>query len=126
MRQAFLDSQFSLQHHHFTSHYAASDFLLLKHADQPIGRYYLLRRQPYFLIVDIGLALPFRKRGIGGALIEETKSLAAESGAMGIELHVSEHNPKAWRLYKRLGFVETGREGAHLSMRWSSAGVQAS
>lgn len=126
MRQVFLDSQFSLQHHHFTSHYATSDFLLLKHADQSIGRYYLLRKQPYFLIVDIGLAQPFRRQGIGGALIAGTKALAAESGAIGIDLHVNEHNVEAWRLYKRLGFVETGREGAHLHMRWSDANGSAS
>jgi ribosomal protein S18 acetylase RimI-like enzyme len=126
MRQAFLDSQFSLQHHHFTSHYATSDFLLLKHADRPIGRYYLLRKQPYFLIVDIGLTQSFRRRGIGSALIDETKSLAAESGAMGIDLHVNEHNTEARRLYERLEFVETGREGSHLCMRWSGTNVRAS
>jgi ribosomal protein S18 acetylase RimI-like enzyme len=126
MRHAFLDSQFSLQHHHFTSHYATSDFLLLKYTDRPIGRYYLLRSQPYFLIVDVGLIRPFRGRGIGSALIEGTQALAAESGAMGIDLHVYEHNAEAQRLYKRLNFVETEREGTHLGMRWSRESVLAS
>jgi len=118
MQQAFLDSQFAMQHRHFVTYYAATDFWVVEHCGEAAGRYYLLRGQENFHIIDIALSPSLRGRGIGSALIEWTQSLAAEIGTTGIDLHVDQRNLGAQRLYQRLGFKHTTIEGPYLAMRW--------
>lgn len=117
-RQAFLDNQFQLQHHHFITHYALSDFLVIEHEGTKIGRFYLLREPRHFLIVDIALLPAWRGQGLGSALLEATKNLAIESDAEGVDLHVDERNIAARQLYLRQGFRETKQEGPYIGMRW--------
>ena len=118
-QRLFLDSQFTLQHRHFVTHYAEADFWIVMHQGLPAGRFYLLRGQPSFLIVDIALLPALRGQGIGSGLINWAKSLAAQSGADGIDLHVDERNLAAQRLYRRLGFLPTAHEPPYFTMRWS-------
>lgn len=121
VKEVFLDSQFALQHQHFVTYYAAADFMMVELEGSTIGRYYLLRTQPNFLIVDIALRPGWRGRGIGGALIEWTKALVENQQADGIDLHVDERNTAAHRLYTRLGFRETTQERPYIGMHWSHA-----
>ena len=118
-KAAFVNSQFDLQHRHFVSHFAAADFLLIERHGTPIGRYYLWRAQPYFLIVDIALLPAARQGGIGNALLDWAKQLTQMEAAAGIELHVDERNVGAQRLYARHGFNETDRSSPYIGMRWS-------
>lgn len=120
-RQAFLDSQFSLQHHHFVTHYPSTDFFMIERERASIGRFYLMRERPYFLVVDIALLPAWRGQGLGTMLLEGSKRLAIETGAMGIDLHVDERNAAARQLYTRLGFIQTQQEGPYLGMRWTCA-----
>lgn len=119
VRQQFLDSQFSLQHHHFVTHYAAAGFYVVKHDGNDVGRLYLLRQPSYFLIVDIALLPDSRHQGLGSALLAWVKALTAESGAQGIDLHVDQRNPDAQRLYTRQGFAVTKQNGPYIGMRWA-------
>lgn len=118
-KRAFLDSQFDLQHHHYQCHYPDSDFLAIEHAGAPVGRYYLQRRAPNHLIVDISLLPDQRNRGIGSALIQASQTDAAVQGR-GMQLHVRIDNVHAQRLYQRLGFVVIQEQGLHQLMHWSS------
>lgn len=118
VRQQFLDSQFSLQHHHFVTYYAKAGFYVVEHEGHDAGRLYLLREPPYFLIVDIALLPGYRRRGLGSTLLSWIKALTAESGADGIELHVDQRNPDAQRLYAREGFTVTQQAVAYIGMRW--------
>lgn len=73
----------------------------------PVSRAYprTLHRAKFGLCV----AKDFWSQGLGGAILE---ALVAEAPGMGysqIELNVAEANSRARRLYKRFGFVETGR-----------------
>lgn len=117
-RTAFLDSQFSLQHRHFTTHYAAANFWMVEHHRAAIGRYYLLRDAKHFLVVDIALHPDWRGRGIGSTLLTWAQAQASEAGACGIDLHVDVRNVDAHRLYTRLGFIETAREAPYIRMHW--------
>ncbi|MDN5848786.1 MAG: hypothetical protein L0H63_03985, partial [Nitrococcus sp.] len=45
-KQAFLDSQFALQHTDYISRYPNADFLLIEQHGRPIGRFYRLRTPP--------------------------------------------------------------------------------
>jgi GNAT superfamily N-acetyltransferase len=121
-KQAFLDSQFSLQHHHYVSHFAPSDFLLIEHAAIPIGRFYLHRDATDFLLLDIALLPPWRSRGIGSSLIRHAQREAHRVSAS-LSLHVESRNLAAHRLYQRLGFAAVGREGMHLRMRWPASTI---
>jgi ribosomal protein S18 acetylase RimI-like enzyme len=62
--------------------------------------------------MDIALAPPFRRRGIGTALLD---ALIAEAQASGrtLSIHVETNNP-ARRLYERLGFAKAGEHGVYL------------
>ena len=123
-KDAFLDSQFDLQHRHFVNYFAAADFLLLEQHGVAIGRYYLLRAQPYFLIVEIALQPGSRQCGIGSALLDWAKHLVQKEAAEGIDLHVDERNLSAQRLYTRYGFVEIERSSPYIGMRWSRGSIE--
>jgi len=121
-KQKFLDDQFDLQHRHYVSFFGRADFLLIERQGEPIGRLYLLREPPEFLIIDIALVEAARGHGLAGALITHAQVTAAALG-FGMTLHVDRRNADARRLYERLGFVviEGEDEGAsHLAMRWSA------
>lgn len=118
-RQAFVDQQFDLQHHHYVRTYIGAEFLIVVSRSTSVGRYYLWRDDADFLIVDISLGPSVRGRGIGSALIRGTQSRAAGLGC-GVRLHVRRDNAAAQRLYSRLGFRPgASEEGeAYLPMRW--------
>ncbi|AMP00049.1 acetyltransferase family protein [Collimonas arenae] len=123
-KHAFIDSQFALQHRHYLTHYPNADFLLIECNGEPIGRLYLSRQMPEFLIIDISLAPGWRNSGIGTALIRHAQTLAENAGA-GLNLHVEQRNDAARKLYDRLGFIATDTEGFHTGMRWpASTGTQ--
>lgn len=119
-KRSFLDQQFGLQHLHYLNHYADTDFLAIEHVERgPVGRYYLQRTAPEHLLVDISLFPALRGSGVGTALIRQSQQDAAKL-SRGMRLHVQQSNPRARRLYERLGFVaEEGAEGTHRPMRWS-------
>ncbi|MGY0618085.1 N-acetyltransferase family protein [Lysobacter sp. A378] len=115
--QVFADSQFALQHAHYLDHYHGADFLLVEQHGEPVGRYYLFRGAPDYVVVDISLCAGTRRQGVGGALIAHTQREASERGC-GVHLHVRCDNAGAKRLYRRLGFTEGADHGGHLSMSW--------
>ncbi|MEU7907358.1 GNAT family N-acetyltransferase [Actinoplanes sp. NPDC049118] len=48
----------------------------------------------------------------GSAMVEHARSMALTSGLTAVELDVSFSNPRAQRLYERLGWVATGERPA--------------
>lgn len=116
-RDQFLDSQFALQHAHYLSFFADADFLLLERAGEVLGRLYLQRHAPSFLIIDITLLRSLHGQGIGSALIAEIQQRASDH-ACAVQLHVHLHNTRAARLYRKLGFEPQAIEGAHQLMEW--------
>jgi ribosomal protein S18 acetylase RimI-like enzyme len=119
-KAAFLDSQFSLQHKHYLTHFSDADFLLIEAQGRPAGRLYLSRQPQEFLIVDISLLPQWRNSGVGSCLIEYAQTLAKNQNAS-LSLHVDNRNNAARRLYERLGFVATIQEGPYTGMRWPAA-----
>ena len=119
-KQAFLDSQFALQHHHYVTQFPAAGFWLIEQHATPVGRFYLLNEAPDFLIIDISLLPQWRGIGIGGALIADAQQAAQAAGA-GVKLHVAQRNAAARRLYQRLGFVASGQDGPYAEMRWADS-----
>lgn len=122
-KAAFIGQQFSLQHHHFLSHYPDADFLVITAGAELAGRFYRWRApdgsagDEADLVIDVSLLTHWRGRGLGAALLRAAMDDAA-SRARDVALHVHRHNTRALRLYDRLGFAITGDAGAHAEMRW--------
>jgi GNAT superfamily N-acetyltransferase len=114
-----VDSQFALQHNHYVTAYAGTDFFLVEYEGMPVGRFYFYRKPPLYLIVDISLRRFWQNRGIGSALLRATQYLARADN-VGLTLHVAHDNPSARRLYQRLGFREAGHVGVHDLMHWDA------
>lgn len=115
----FLDSQFALQTLHFDRFFPDADFLIVEEAGTPIGRLYLDRKPDGFLIVDVGFLPDRRGAGLGGELLRHIHGHAARARADRVWLHVLDDNPRARRLYERLGFREVeGGEPPYRRMAW--------
>jgi GNAT superfamily N-acetyltransferase len=118
-KAAFLQMQFDAQHAHYQKHYVGSDFFVIERAGEALGRLYLARWKSEHRIVDIALLPAHRGSGLGTALLTD---LLDEATAVGkaVTIHVEKFNP-AMSLYRRLGFVAAGEEGAYDLMRWEQA-----
>lgn len=64
----------------------------------------------------IEIAPDHQNRGIGARILRSVLDCAFADGK-GVQLHVLDVNAGAYRLYRRLGFDEVGREGAAPAMR---------
>ena len=66
-------------------------------------------------VADIGLmvAQPYRRRGVGRALLEMAVEWARASGVNKLELHVFPHNEAAIKLYESFGFEREGHRKRH-------------
>lgn len=60
-------------------------------------------------LLGMFVALPYRERGIGRALLMSVLDAARERGLKSIGLHVFPHNERAIGLYRSVGFVESAR-----------------
>ena len=66
-------------------------------------------------VADLGLmvAAPYRRRGIGTALLAAAEEWARLAGVSKLELHVFPHNEPAIALYDRCGYVREGYRLRH-------------
>jgi RimJ/RimL family protein N-acetyltransferase len=66
-------------------------------------------------VADLGLmvAAPYRRQGIGRALLEQATRWARAHGVTKLELHVFPHNEPAIALYESFGFEREGYRRAH-------------
>ena len=55
-------------------------------------------------IHDFGVMLPFRRKGVGQAMMEAITSYASQIGCVKITLEVLEKNKPAWDCYVKAGF----------------------
>ena len=115
----FLQSQFDAQHAHYQKHYTGSDFFVVERGGDAIGRLYLARWRSEHRIVDIALLPEVRGGGLGTALLSDLLDEAARAGKA-VTIHVEKFNP-AMSLYRRLGFIAAGEEGAYDLMKWQAA-----
>jgi ribosomal protein S18 acetylase RimI-like enzyme len=116
-KAAFLEHQFSAQDHHYRTNYPGATLDVIEVDGEPAGRLYVYRGSDEVRIMDIALAPPFRRHGIGTALLRELIEEAGSSGRS-LSIHVERQNP-ARSLYDRLGFVPAGEHGIYVLMKWT-------
>lgn len=64
----------------------------------------------------IAVAAPYRRLGVGRALLKDAVSWARRQGAKKVSLTVFASNRKARRLYRSLGFVNDGVQRRHVKV----------
>jgi GNAT superfamily N-acetyltransferase len=111
-----LEQQFRAQAAGYAALFPEAQAFIILHRDAPVGRLILVARLDRWLVVDIMLRPEVRNRGIGGDVIAAVARTASTEGARELALSVLINNSGARRLYARLGFAETGADGAHIAM----------
>jgi GNAT superfamily N-acetyltransferase len=122
-RDEFLRSQFDAQIAHYVKYYPGAEFLVIEHAGQPAGRFYIRRTAAEIRIMDIALVEEARGQGIGTALLSDLIREGQATGAK-VSIHVEKFNP-ALRLYERLGFRTADDRGAYWFLEWEPVAVEA-
>jgi len=115
---AFAEMQFGFQQRFYEMRYPAADHCILLCEGVDAGQWRVHRSEDEFVLVDISLLARFRGKGIGSARIGELCREAGRRGA-GVRLDVRLDN-RALRLYRRLGFEETGRDETNIRLSWRS------
>jgi ribosomal protein S18 acetylase RimI-like enzyme len=85
--------------------------------DGPAGRLRVTRSRDRIELSGIQLLPGAQSRGIGTAIIEDLK---AEARAAGVPLHINveKDNPRARRLYERLGCMQVAEDEEEYKLRW--------
>jgi ribosomal protein S18 acetylase RimI-like enzyme len=82
-----------------------------------VGRLRVARSGDRIELSGIQLLPRAQDRGIGTAVIEELKAEAAADGVC-LDIGVEKDNPRARRLYERLGCVQVGEDEQEHKLRW--------
>lgn len=91
--------------------------LVVETADGPIGELIEHDEADAIYIVDIALLPDRQQRGIGTALVRSAMAAAAARG--GVRAIVATTNAASLRMFRQLGFHETGDDdGVHVELRW--------
>lgn len=81
------------------------------------------RRGDEILLGEIMIRAAWQGQGIGSVVLGR---FLAEAGRLGlpVRLNVNTNNPRAARLYERLGFRRTGGDEVNSEMEWRAGAVQ--
>jgi ribosomal protein S18 acetylase RimI-like enzyme len=83
---------------------------LLSLENQPIGVLVLIYEPENILIYNVAIKPEYQKQGLGRRLLAWAEQLAIQAGYRSIRLYTNERFEENIRLYKWLGYQETGRE----------------
>ena len=115
-KQQFLGFQFGAQHDYYQEQFPNARFDLVLVDGEPAGRLYVDRREDEIRLIDIALLPEYRRRGLGGRLMNRVLDEGRKAG-LPVQIHVEQNNP-AMRLYDRLGFQRVEDQGVYWLMRW--------
>ena len=76
--------------------------------NEPVGHAYLALKKPPVL-QDVEVRAQYRRRGIARLLIAAVEDAASELGSPTLRLSVSANDDSVQRLYRSLGFRDTGQ-----------------
>jgi ribosomal-protein-alanine N-acetyltransferase len=118
-READVPALVALERIAFTDPWSSADFeegiasglsiFVAETGDGPVGYIVARRVLDEGEILNLGVALPVRRRGVGRALVHRVLTTWAAAGVSAVFLEVRESNLPAQRLYEAFGFQEVGR-----------------
>lgn len=123
-KRFFIQQQFFAQHDYYQKNYTEAKFYIIEKENNTIGRLYIdfFFEKKSVRIIDITLLPDWRKKNIGGSILEEILK-KAEIKNRSVSIHVESFNP-AMNLYKRLGFRKISEtNGVYHLMEWAPAQI---
>lgn len=108
-------SQYGSRRRHFRERFPRACWSVMELAGIPMGELVVDDETDSVCVVDIALRPEYQRRGIGSALI---RWLAARAGGRSLRAMVLMTNAASLGMFRRLGFVDAGHDGAHLELRW--------
>jgi GNAT superfamily N-acetyltransferase len=115
-KSEFLRWQFQLQTAHYRTHYHDADFCIIEEGGCSIWRLYVHRGAQEIRLIDIALLPGWRRRGIGGGLVNALLQ-EAKTAKLPVSLHIEATNP-ARRLYYRTEFRHATELGVYERLVW--------
>lgn len=98
----FIDMQFRAQSMHYKEHFPNTEYSVLTHDGESVGRLLLDSSDHFLHIIDIALLPEYRNKSIGSYWLGKLTDAAKEQ-KRAIRIHVERFNP-ALSLYQRIGF----------------------
>jgi ribosomal protein S18 acetylase RimI-like enzyme len=86
---------------------------VLAEGDNIIGVLVLIEKEQSFLLDNVAVNPDYQRRGLGRKLIEFAEAEALRLGFSSIILYTNVQMTENIDLYRKLGFVETGRKQEH-------------
>jgi GNAT superfamily N-acetyltransferase len=114
VRGPLLAVQFEARQGSYAAAYPGAADRIVEENGLPIGRLLVCKTEGAVVLVDVALLPRARGRGTGGALV---RRVIEEAAGETVKLSVVRGNP-ATRLYRRLGFVESGGDGVYVTFRF--------
>jgi ribosomal protein S18 acetylase RimI-like enzyme len=96
---------------------AGSTTSVIELGGDPVGRLRVTRSPDRIELSGIQLLPRVQGRGIGTAIIEDLKAEAKAAGVP-LDIAVEKDNPRARRLYERLGCVKVAEDDQEHKLRW--------
>jgi ribosomal protein S18 acetylase RimI-like enzyme len=113
--EMLLEQQYRAQAAGYAAQFPDATSLMVLYRNQPVGGLMLVAGERCWHVIDIVLLPSARGQGIGTDVIDAVLRAATAGDANEVTLSVLFNNAAARRLYRRLGFAETG-EGVHVPM----------
>lgn len=105
------------QRRYFEEHWDPGPRQIIVVEGQDVGVVQVEMYQDEIFLALIEVAPEWQGKGIGSTVIRDVQAQAREAG-LPLTLHVLKANPKARRLYERLGFVVVEEREERVVMRW--------
>lgn len=121
-KQAFILLQYAARKKHYDEYYAGAEDYIILYDRERAGRFTVEFSKDDIRLVDIAILPEYRGRGIGTALVDDTKKISAET-ARPFTLHAIKDS-RALHLYERLGFRVIGETGIYNKLEWKPTGQE--
>jgi ribosomal protein S18 acetylase RimI-like enzyme len=108
---------------HYAAAYPGAQYLVLEADGTAVGQLILWQDDSELRIVDVAVLPAHRGRGLGHLLMTQLQHQAREA-RLPLRLAVWGWNDGALRLYRSLGFEQTGENAGYLELCWEAALAQ--
>ncbi|MDR3464981.1 MAG: GNAT family N-acetyltransferase [Xanthobacteraceae bacterium] len=110
-----LTSQYESRMRSFRERFPRANWSVVEFEEMPIGELVVDDSPDGLCVVDVALRPDCQRRGFGSALI---RALTATAGGRGVRAMVLMTNAASLGMFRRLGFVDSGHDSAHIELRW--------
>ncbi len=121
LKSQLVAQQQQAQQLHYAAAYPSAQYLVIEADGTAIGQLILWRDDSQLRVIDLAVLPAFRGHGIGRQLVMQLQDQAKDAG-LPLQLAVWGWNDGAMRLYRTLGFRQTGEDAGYVQLRWE-AGV---